>query len=180
MTEAEKIIYTAIAALIIWIAQKVITYFVIRSRITQSLLSDIKLNIDQIKEAHYYLIKFESNYLVIGKKLGYVDRFTKAETSFYKSQIDDLPKYYSRKTLDKISKFYYSFWELQILIEGFTIYLNYLSEKDIELSKNEIERAKRKLSRIYKLIEVILKNKINTLSDLIENYEGRIGPDSMI
>lgn len=180
MTDAEKIIYTALAAIIIWISQKLITYFVIRSRITQSLLSDIKLNVDQIKEANNYLSKVERNYLIEGKKLGYVDKFTKMENSFYKSQINDLPKYYSRETLDKICKFYYSFWELQILIEGLMTYLSHLSGKDNPLSHEEIERAKKKLLRIYKLIEVILKNKVNKLSDLIDNYEERVSPDSMI
>jgi hypothetical protein len=163
-------------------AQKVIAYFVIRSRITQSLLSEIELNIDGIKKAYAYLKKFERNYLVIGGELGYVDRFTKSESgsSFFTSQLDDLSKYYGRKTLDKILKLHYGFWELQIAIEGFTTYLSYLSDKDIALSNNEIERAKKKLSRIYTLIEVIIKNKINTLSDLPENYEGSGGPDSTI
>ena len=180
MSEGEKIIYAAAAGFTVWIIQKIISYLVIRSRINQSILSDIKLNIDQIKEAFDYLKKFEGEVLLGGTKLGYIDKFNKTESNFYKSQINDLPKYYSRKTLDKINKFYYSFWELQILIEGLMTYLNYLTDNDIELTKTEIERAKRKLTRIYKLMEIILKNKINSISDLIENYEGRLGPDSML
>ena len=180
MTEAEKIIYASMAGLIIWVTQKVISYIVFRSRITQSLLSDIKLNIDQIKEAYDYLKKFENDCLLEGKSLGYLDSFAKTEISYYKSQINDLPKYYTRKTLDKISKFYYSFWELQMLIEGLMMYLSYLSEKNIVLSKSEVDRAKKKFLRIYKLSEILLKNKINSISDLIENYEGRLTPDSMI
>jgi len=67
MTEAEKIIYASMAGLIIWVTQKVISYIVFRSRITQSLLSDIKLTIDQIKEANDYLKKLENDCLVEGE-----------------------------------------------------------------------------------------------------------------
>jgi len=74
MTEAEKIIYASMAGLIIWVTQKVISYIVFRSRITQSLLSDIKLTIDQIKEANDYLKKLENDCLVEGESLGYIDK----------------------------------------------------------------------------------------------------------
>ena len=67
-----------------------------------------------------------------------------------------------------------------MLIEGLMMYLSYLSEKNIVLSKSEVDRAKKKFLRIYKLSEILLKNKINSISDLIENYEGRLTPDSMI
>ncbi len=180
MTEVEKIIYTAAIGFGIWVAQKAISYYVIRSRITQSLLSDIKLNIDQIKEAYDYLKRFEKGYLAEGDKLDYLDQFVKTETSFYQSQMNELPKYYSRKTLDKISKFYYSFWELQTLIDGLVKYLAHLYENETVLSKNEVNRATKKLLRIYKLSEIIFGNKAKSLSGLIENYEGRLGPDSMI
>jgi len=180
MTDVEKILYAAIAGLFVWIVKGVISYLVIRSRITQSLLSDIELNIEQIKEAYDYLKKFESDHLTEGNTLGYIDKFIKTEDSFYASQIKDLPKFYSRKTLDKITKFYFSFWELQILIEGLMNYLKYLSDRQIELSRDEIDRSKKKLVRIYKLADIILKNRIKSLSDLLENYEGRLGPDAMI
>jgi len=180
MTEAEKIIYAAVVGLVIWIIQKVISFVVIRGRITQSILTDIKLNIGQIKEAYDYLKKYEQQALVQGKKLAYVDQFTKTEHSFFKSQLQDLPKYYRRKTLDKMSKFYYSFWELQILIEGLMAYLKHLFESGTQLSPTEIDRAKKKFARIYKLMELIINNEVKNLSDLIENYEGRLAPDSML
>ena len=180
MSESEKIIYAAAAGITVWIIQKVISYLVIRSRVNHGILSDIKLNIDQIKEACDYLKKFDAEFLHEETKLGYIDKFDKSESIFYKSLINELPKYYCRKTLDKINKFYYSFWELQTLIDGLMIYINYLADNDMELTKTEIERAKKKLTRIFKLGEIILKNKINSISDLIENYEGRLGPDSML
>ena len=180
MSEAEKIIFAAIVGLIIWLIQKITSHLVVRSRITQSILSDIKLNIGQIKEAYDYLKRFESQCLVEGKKLDYIDKFTKTENSFFNSQLHELPKYYRRNTLDKMTKFYYSFWELQILIEGLMSYLNYLFDNNIELSASEVDRAKKKLLRIYKLMELILENKVIKLSDLIENYEGRLSPDSML
>lgn len=152
----------------------------IRSRIENSLLSDIKLNIEQIKEAYDYLKKYESKFLIKGTTLNYIDRFRSTENTFYQSHAKELPIYFSYKTLNKISKFYYTFWELQILMEGFVNFLSYLSKNKISLSDNEIERAKNKLLRIYKLCELIQKNQIGSLSNLLENYEGRISPDTMI
>jgi hypothetical protein len=180
MNDVEKIIYTAIAGVIIWIAQKLISYLIIRSRITQSLLSEIKLNVEGIKEAYNYLKRYEDIYLIGGKKLEYVDKFIKTDNSYYRSQMNELPKYYARKTIDTISKFFYYFWELQTLIEGLMAYLNHLHECDSELSENDISRAKKKLLRIYSLADVILKKEINSLSDLMASYDGILGPDSMI
>jgi hypothetical protein len=180
MSEAEKIIYAAVAGLIIWLLQKITSHIIVRCRVTQSILTDIKLNIEQIIEAYEYLKKLEETQLVAGKKLDYIDKFTKSEVSFFASQMHDLPRYYRRSTLDKITKFYYSFWELQILIEGLMFYLNYLFKKDKELAASEIARAKKKFARVFKLMDVILKNKVKKLSDLIQNYEGRLPPDSMI
>jgi len=180
MTEAEKIIYTATIGFIIWFLQKAISYIVFRSRITQSLLSDMKLNADQVQEAYDYLKKFEKTYLIEGNKLEYINKFIKNETSYYQCQLAELPKYYSRKTIDRLSKFYYSLWELTMIIEGLVNYLTHLYESNTVLSDNEILRATKKLSRIYKLAEIILRNKTTSLSDLIDNYEGRLGPDSTI
>jgi hypothetical protein len=177
MSEAKKLIYTAIVGFAIWVVQKAISYFVIRYRITQSLLSDIKLNIDQVQEAYDYLKKFEKSALIKGNNLDYIDQFVKTEVSFYQSQISDLPKYYGRKTIDRLSKFYNSFWEIQISIDGLIKYLNHLYECKVVLSQKEMDRATKKLERIYKLAEILMKNKVSSLSDLIDNYEGRLTPD---
>lgn len=176
MTEAEKIILASAVGLAIWGIQKLIMYLILKKRITQSLLTDIDQNLFQVNEVKSYLIKYNNQSLKVGEKLTYIDQFMEKESTFFHSQLNDLPKYFSRSELKKITKFYYSFWELQALIVSYVSYLVHLHEKGEKLVENEIDKAKGKIERIIALMDIILKKKIEKISNLPINYEGRVSP----
>jgi hypothetical protein len=179
MTEAEKIILGAVVAIGVWIIKSIVSFILVRGRISGGLIEEIHSNLNQVKEAKKYLDKLKS-LIQVGQPLPYIDKFNKTNNSFYSTQIDNLPTHYGMKTIKKVNKFFYSFWELQVAIEGLINHLQQIKNEKRSVQKEDYERLKKKFERIDKLSDVLTSKKIENLSNLPENYEGRLGSDSII
>jgi hypothetical protein len=93
---------------------------------------------------------------------------------------DDLIKLFGKRKLLKIIKFYKTFWELEVLIEGFMLDLVKWSDEKRFLTKQDIEFLQKKQIRIVKLCEILTQKEIHSLDDLPEDYRGRIEPSTII
>jgi len=177
MTDLEKFSYTVLTGLIVWVIKQVVEFILIQSRITDGLLEEIQANISEIKEAKLYLTKLETIVIAESPEIIYLDKFTKTEASFYKTQISVLPRYFRSANIRRINKFFHSFWELQVLIEGLMAHIQELTEKGELGNSNEQERLTKKFERVKKLIDLLTEKTIDSIGNLPENYEGRISPD---
>ena len=169
-------IIAALIGFLVWMIQRAINFVTMKRRLTHSLLTDIHMNLTQIKEAKKYLKILEDKVLLEGKKIDYVDRFTKTESSLFRAQLQDLPKYFKRRTLQRVIVFYQCVWELQTLLEGLMNYLGYLHEEKIVLTKKEVDDNNGRLDRIFRLIDLLSKKEIKSLDEIDIRYEDRIPP----
>jgi hypothetical protein len=180
MTLSEKILAGIAVGLIVWFVQIIVSYFVQKKRLESAMIVDINYHLLGVGEAKNFLNSLAEKIVIEGKEITYCAHYTRDEYELYKSLQPILYKYFDKNSIEKTTKFYKAFWELEVLLEGMMKDLwNWKDNKTI-LNKDDIEYFKAKKARIESLAQLLTRERITKIADLPNDYRDRKGPEYII
>ena len=180
MTLSEKILAGIAIGLIVWLIKLIISYFVQKKRLESALVVDINYHLLGISEARSFLNGLDEKVVIEGKTISYCAHYTKDDYELYKSVQTLLFKYFDKNSIEKITKFYKAFWEVEVLFEGLMKDLWSWKEDKKILDKEDIEYFKAKKSRVESLVQLLTKDSIRKIGDLPSDYRDRKGPEHIL
>ncbi len=106
-------------------------------------------------------------------------RFSRDHLVLFKTMMPTMVTYLGNRNLLKVIKFYGTFDEINMLVEGLFNDFNFHKDNEEPLTNDDVSYLTRKKDRIIKLIDLIPK-KINIIGNLPDNYGERIPPTALI
>lgn len=180
MNIAEKLLVGILISVLAWIITNVVMFFIKKYRLSSALIADISYHVLGVKEGKDYFEKLFNNYIKENQAIEYAAYFSKDEYELYKCVQSDLVKYFDKRNLVRIIKFYKGLWELEALSEGLTNDLMKWKEEKRVLNKDDVKFLCRKKIRIIKLCDILTQKEISKIEDLPDDYRGRIEPSTII
>ncbi len=180
MTLSEKILSGIAVGIIVWSVKYIVSYFVQKKRLESALIVDINYHLLGVNESKSFLNGLTDKVVQEGKPVKYCAHFTRDEYDLYKSVQNLLFKYFGKDSIEKITKFYKAFWELEVLFEGLMKDLWEWKDQNKILDKEDVEYFKLKRSRIESLATLLTRDNIKKISDLPNDYRDRKGPEHII
>lgn len=180
MDFSEKILIGILVSVLAWLITNVVMFFLKRYRLENAIVSDVTYHMLGVKEAKDYFEKLFEGTIKENQVIEHTAHYTKDEYELYKSMQNDLVRFFGKRKLLKIIKFYKAFWELEVLIEGFMCDLSKWKDEKKSLSKEDINFLQKKRARIVKLCDILTQREIVSLNDLPDDYRGRIEPSTII
>ena len=180
MDFSEKILVGILASVLAWLITNIVMFFLKRYRLENAIVSDVTYHVLGVKEAKDYFEKLFQRTIKENQIIEHAAHYTKDEYELYKSMQNDLVRFFGKRKLIKIIKFYKTFWELEVLIEGFMLDLSKLKDEKKSLNKEDVEFLGKKQTRIVKLCDILTQKEVCKLNDLPDDYRGRIEPSTII
>lgn len=172
MQFAEKIWSGILISLVAWMITNVSIFFLKKNRVSTALVTDIKLRISGMKEYQSFLDKLFSEYVGVGKVIEMGAYFTGEGYELYKSLQQDLIKYYGKRNLENIIKFYKYSFELDTLVSGLLTDICKYNDNKTSLSVGEVKLLANRKERIIRIINILAGKEIMKIKNLPYDYRG--------
>ena len=172
---ANEIVIAAAGGFLGWFIIQCVSFFVIRGRLIGYLAVDISSHIRGIRDNYNWLSHLMQSSIKIGKKVECGSLYTRDELEEFDSLQEKLFSYLTHREIIKLTKAISAINEVEILFEGFCKSLCELHNAQKKLSKEEVNHLDKRAQRITALIN-ILPAAITSVSDLPDDYSGRIPP----
>jgi hypothetical protein len=180
MDIATKLLVGILVSVVAWSITSISMFLLKRRRMRDALLCDIAIRAVNVVENRKYIEALFDDVIKEGKKIAYSCRYTRTDDSLYKSTLGELIRVSDRRTLLKITKAYTMLDELDILAEGFFLDITKWREKERILSEDDVRFLRKKKERILSMCDLAPKPEIKGLSDLRDDYQGKLGPESLL
>ena len=180
MDFSEKILAGILVSVLVWLITNAVMFFLKRYRLECAIISDIAYHVMGVREAKGYFETLFQSFIKENQSIDYAAYYTKDEYELYKSMQQELVKLFGKKKLLKIMKFYKTFWELEVLSEGFMADIATWKAEKRSLSEKDVKYLRKKQTRILKLCDILTQKEICKIDDLPDDYRGRIEPSIII
>lgn len=180
MSMTDSLLATIIGTLAVWLITTSILHQVKKAKLRAALLTDIKINIDGVREQRVAVAKLVENHAVEGNKLPFPISYRVGEYLFYKSIQHNLVDYLNKAELLKVIRFYQKIWELDSAINGLASTMSKWERDGTVLSKANVEHIIKRKERIDSFCEIICANEIRGLMHLSDDYEPVKGPETVV
>ena len=163
----------------VWILTNLMLLILKIFKIKNAILTDISFKIEELSECKEFLIKYFDEMINEKEHIVRAPRFTRDELLLFKIFLPSMLTYLGNNNLIRLIKFYGTFDEINILLEGLFNDFNFHKVNEKPLTTDDVSYLIKKKDRIIKLIDLIPK-KVNILRNLPDNYIERISPTSLI
>jgi len=163
----------------VWILTNIMLLILKIFKIKNAILTDITFKIEELSEVKEFLITYFDEMINEKEHIERAPRFTRDELILFKTLLPNMLNYLGNNNLIKLIKFYGTFDEINILIEGLFNDFNFYKDNEKLLTSDNVSSLTRKKDRIIKLIDLV-PNKVNTIRNLPDNYYERISPTTLI
>lgn len=180
MDFSEKLLVGILVSVLAWLVTNAVMFFLKRYRLENAIISDVTYHTLGVMEAKDYFEKLFQLTIKENQPIDYAAHYIRDEYELYKAMQNDLIRYFGKRRLIKIIKYYKAFWELEGLFEGFMFDLTKWKDEKRSLSKQDVEFLQKKKIRIVKLCDILTHKEICKIDDLPDDYRGRIEPSTII
>lgn len=172
----ESLIVVILGAIVVWLVQSLVGFFLRRQAIESALLADIQTKEINLVGNKKFLDELIDNKIAEDEEVLYTAHFQAPKTTLYDvlltQIISHLPDHFTA-----ISKIYTAFKEVDELLEGILQDLTIWKEQHHKLKKEDIDYLGAKRDRIASYVSKFNEREIRTLSDLPQDYRGVQGPE---
>jgi len=180
MSLTDSLLVTILGTLIVWSITTTVLHKLKKGKLREALLTDIKINIEGVKEQQLAVTRLVDKHAVEGHKLPYPILYRMGEYIFYKSIQNDLANYLNKEELLKVIQFYQKMWELDSAINGLASIMSIWEKRNLVFSSEHVDHLKKRKERIDSYCEVICSQEIKKLLDLPDSYLTLKGTETVV